>query len=446
MHLNQKHLYKFVNLLLVFALVITLLGFFTDIRNTLKFGGIDLRNRVVGARLLIRGLDPYHFKWSPGNDERLLDPLDWPTIPVTRTTVNPSILLFHSIFANLPYFTQRIIWLVIQWFFLIASVFILIKNNLHDLRTKSILITILVFISGSLLWRLHIDVGQFYIVYVFLLALAYQCFNSEVKYRNALGGFFIGLAACFRFPIIIMVLPMIIFKKVKMLTSTLLSFFSCLLVSVLLTGLQVWQNYFSAMTTNGKLNTSSISIAKVDVKKIFPKIVEGMNNLQAFNGAIPDSNSSLQFFLKENFSLYLDTKNLIIILAGVLLLYSFVIYFCCQTSDNESNIKIIDLIFSISTINILIVDFFIPAPRYPYNDVFFLIPLILLMKNINLFNTQMLSCTILMYIGLLILNGMFAWFPNEIQVGELMILTSMMLMSLIFIRGSIPLFPKKHNT
>lgn len=57
----------------------------------------------------------------------------------------------------------------------------------------------------------------------------------------------------------------------------------------------------------------------------------------------------------------------------------------------------------------------------------------------------MLSCTILMYIGLLILNGMLIWLTNEIQVGELIILTSMMLMSLMFLKGSMSIFPQKHN-
>jgi Glycosyltransferase family 87 len=447
MHLNQKNLYKFVNLLLVFALIIALLGFIIDIRNTLKFGGIDLRNRVVGARLLTKGLDPYHFKWTPIDDQKLLDPLDWPTIPVTRTTVNPSILLFHSLFANLPYFSQRIIWFIIQWFCFLGSIFIFIKNNLHGLRTKSILISVLIFICGSLVWRIHVDVGQFYIIYVFLLALAYECFSSEIKYGNAIGGLLIGLASCFRFPIIIMVLPIIIFKKIKMLTATLLGFLFCLLLSVLFTGSQVWQNYFSAMSTNSKLNIESIDVVGVDVRNIFPKIVEGMNNLQDFNGGIPDSNSSIQFLLKDILSLQLDSKYFIISLASVLLIYSFIIYkYRNYNNNNKNKIKEIDLIFFIGTINILIVDYFIPAPRHVYNNVFYIIPLILLIKNVNPFNTQMLSCTILMYIGFLALNGMFAWLPNETQTGGFLILGSMILMSFIFIRGSIPLLPKKYNT
>lgn len=434
MQIQQKYLSKLVNIVLVFAIIIALLGFVTDVKNTFKYGGMDLRNRVVGARLLTRGLDPYHFKWRPGDDERLLDPVDWPTIPVSRVTVNPSVLLFHSIFANLPYFTQRILWFVLQYFFLIATVIIFIKNSLPDLRTKLILISIFIFIFGSWLWRLHIDVGQFYIVYVFFLALGYQFFNSNVKYNNTLGGFFVGLAACLRFPIIVIVLPMIIFRKFKMLIATIISFCACLVASILLTGLQVWQDYYSAMTANSKLNIGSISVNKVDVKKIFPKVVEGMGNLQISTGGIPNSDSSLQSFLRRIFSIQLESNYSIIIVAVALLLYSFVIYRLYQT-NNQVNTKTIDLIFFIGLITILIVDFLIPAPRYPYNDVFFIIPLVLILQNINLLNVKMLSSTILMYTGLLIFNGMFSWLPAEVQVGHFLILSSMILMSLIFVRG-----------
>jgi hypothetical protein len=433
---NQKFISKLVNILLIVAIVIGLLGFLSDFRNTLKFGGIDLRNRVVGARLLTKGLDPYYFKWRQGDDERLIDPLDWPTIPVSRVTVNPSILLFQSTFANLPYFPQRIIWFVMQWFCLITSVFIFVKNSLHTLQSKFILISIFTLISGSFLWRLHIDVGQFYIVYVLLLSLAYKCFNSNFKYANALGGFFTGLAACFRFPIIVIVLPMIIFRKFQMLIATIVSFFTCLAVSILLAGLPAWQSYLSAMTANSKLNAGLISVAKVDLEKIYPKIIEGMNNLQSFAGGLPHSDSSLQSLLRRIFSLQMESKYLIIMLAATLLLYSFTIYSFNQ-NNHKANGTTVDLVFLIGLITILIADFLIPAPRYPYNDVLFIIPLILLLKNIKLSNTLMLSCAILMYTGFLILNGMFSWVPAEVQVGQFLILSSMILISIIFVKTDI---------
>ncbi len=34
-----------------------------DTVNILKYGSLDLRNRVVGTRVLLEGSDPYFFKW-----------------------------------------------------------------------------------------------------------------------------------------------------------------------------------------------------------------------------------------------------------------------------------------------------------------------------------------------------------------------------------------------
>ncbi|MEC4881463.1 MAG: hypothetical protein SAL70_08950, partial [Scytonema sp. PMC 1070.18] len=140
-------------------LAFSLLGFLVDLKNTFEYGGIDLRNRVVGARLLNRGMDPYYFKWSQGQDERLLDPLDKPYIPVSRVTVPPTVLLLHSTFANLPYFIQRVAWFLLQWGAFLTSLFILIANVKKGIEIKLLLMLGLLFVSSNF-WRIHTDVGQ----------------------------------------------------------------------------------------------------------------------------------------------------------------------------------------------------------------------------------------------------------------------------------------------
>ncbi|MBW4670319.1 MAG: DUF2029 domain-containing protein [Cyanomargarita calcarea GSE-NOS-MK-12-04C] len=427
---HHKNLQKILNLFLIFAIIITLLSATIDLKNTLKGGGVDLRNRVVGARLLNKGLDPYYFKWKPGNDERLLDPLDHTSILVSRVTVNPSILLFHSLFANLHYFPQRIFWFILQWFFLISSIILLfVRKNFDNLQTKFVLGITLILIAGSSFWKLHVDVGQFYVVYVFLLSLAYYFFTSEQKFNNAIGGLFIGLAACFRFPIIIMVLPMILFKQIKMLTTTLVSFFICLVASFFLAGSQVWQSYFSAMQTFGKLNIGSISVDKDNGELIYPKVIEGMDNIRNII-EMPSPDTSIQSLVKKFLSFNLESNYLILMLAGVLLLYSFLIYSLSRRSNHAAKTSNIDIIFLIGTISILIVDFFIPAPRYQYNNIQLLIPFFLILQNVN-FNIRMLSCTFSMFTGFLIMNGLFVWLPLEILLGESLVLSSMILISLM---------------
>ena len=70
--------------LLILALVVSGHMIVVDLRNTLRYGGTDMRGHVVGARLLARGLDPYYYLWTPGDPQQLLDPVDF-RVTLTHT-------------------------------------------------------------------------------------------------------------------------------------------------------------------------------------------------------------------------------------------------------------------------------------------------------------------------------------------------------------------------
>lgn len=129
-----------LNVLLFLALLITAIGFLVDIRNTLNYIGTDLRNRVVGARLIIEGIDPYFFKWVPGLSDRLYDPLDDPSHILSKVSVPPTVLTLHSIMARLPYLQQKVLWLIVQWTAFAGIVSIFVKSNRSRLKRISILI------------------------------------------------------------------------------------------------------------------------------------------------------------------------------------------------------------------------------------------------------------------------------------------------------------------
>jgi hypothetical protein len=53
-----------------------------------RYGGVDLRNRVVGARALLLSIDPYNVEWRPGTPIELADTHQrYPG--VTRVTAAP---------------------------------------------------------------------------------------------------------------------------------------------------------------------------------------------------------------------------------------------------------------------------------------------------------------------------------------------------------------------
>lgn len=126
------------NLLLLLAIVISIVGFVVDIRNTISYTGTDLRNRVVAARLVLEGIDPYFFNWHPGLSERLYDPLNNPLELLSKVSVPPTVLALHSIIAKLSYLQQKIIWLLVQWAAFIIIVLIFAKTSSSKLKSNSI--------------------------------------------------------------------------------------------------------------------------------------------------------------------------------------------------------------------------------------------------------------------------------------------------------------------
>lgn len=425
---EKKNVVKILNFFLAFAIIIGIFAFYKDLRNTIRYGGIDFRNRVVGARLLNIGLDPYYFKWTPGADERLLDPLDNPKLAFSRVTVSPSILLLHSPLANLPYFQQKIIWFTFQWSALVASCFLLISNFPNIIRRKITWILTLLFIFGSHFWRLHIAVGQIYILYVFLFSSAYFVLQKKLKYSEIIAGILIGLTASLRFPIIVIILPMIIFKKFKLLVATLTVFCLSLISSFIIAKPQAWSSYFSAMTTIGKFDAD----AKISInseKFTMPTTVEGVGHFsfpQHFN-----INSSLQSLIKEIFS-YQIPGNIFIFLCCIFLAVFAIFISSIYKKEIRLNNKLTwDIFFICGSLMILIGDLFIPAPRYTYNDIQFLIPLLLIFKNISFSNNKVIICILFLATGLFFLNGMFYWIPRAIAIGEYTIVTSMISIALV---------------
>ena len=134
---NQKQ--KIVNLLLILGLIISIIGVLTDINSTITFIGSDLRNRVVAARLVLDGIDPYFFQWYPGLSDKFYDPLAIPGEVLSKVSVPPTVLALHTTIAKLTYVQQKVIWLIFQWTAFISTILIFLKASSSQLRNNTII-------------------------------------------------------------------------------------------------------------------------------------------------------------------------------------------------------------------------------------------------------------------------------------------------------------------
>lgn len=128
-----------VNLLIIMAITITLIGIVLDLKNTITYIGSDLRNRVVAARLVLEGIDPYFFKWYPELSDRFYDPLDNLSAVLSKVSVPPTVLALHSIIAPLTYLQQKLIWLVVQWVAFGSTILVFLRASNSQPRSNLIL-------------------------------------------------------------------------------------------------------------------------------------------------------------------------------------------------------------------------------------------------------------------------------------------------------------------
>src|SRR5580692_4577641 len=83
---------------------------------------IDLRNRVIGARLQKDGKLPYFFKWQPSDGLRYYDPNNFDITYGNTITASP---FFHHLLypiADLPQRKISQIWLVFEYVIFISIV------------------------------------------------------------------------------------------------------------------------------------------------------------------------------------------------------------------------------------------------------------------------------------------------------------------------------------
>ena len=321
--INKESVEQRIKIILIFSIFIAMLGFLTDFENTLKYRGADLRTRVVGARFLINRFDPYSSKWNDDLSDFYLDPGDHKYSPVNKVLDTPTILFIHSLFAKIPYKLQRIIWFAFQWIFLVLTLFLLASSTGSKNRSKLIWIIGFFFISGSSFWRLHVEKGQIYILYIFLITFAYWLSQRISKNSQLFSGILLGLTASLYPPIIVIYIPMLIFKRWKLFGGNICGLLLGLIISIVKADLSLWKKYISSMYIHIKMN-----LGLIDYYGLYSKFdPEGMNNF-FFSSVMPPFDSSLPAVIKIFFGINLSLNTSIVFLSIFIILCIFLLYKC----------------------------------------------------------------------------------------------------------------------
>jgi hypothetical protein len=388
------------------SLLLLLLGMVKDLRLTLNFSGAALRNRIVSARYMHEGKDPYFSKWKEGMSDRFLDPIDSPELQVNRCTVPPSLLLLHEPLGMLPYPYIKIIWFLLEMAALGFIVLLFCQLAESKEERQVIVIVSSLFIVGSDSWHLHVERGQMYIFYAFLLALAYWFSQKKFRFNMEGSGFILGLSAWIRPTFILMDIPFLIAGKWKMIKGNLLGLFTGFLISVIAGQKSAWQSYFKAMSIWGhaQMEGMPLDLSFSNIK--YPAAGEG-TDLSLWGMDYDMEFFSVQALAKQYLGLNLSSFVLMLIFLSLLLLLA--IYFrSIRTAGDRS-------LFIFGFLILMLSEYFLPAPRASYNYVQWVFLLLLILKELR--PDQKLI--IIMLAAGILLNMSFNWIPNNKTIGEM---------------------------
>jgi hypothetical protein len=133
-----------------------------DIRYSGEYMG-DLRNRVVGARIIEDNSSPYFYKWKPGDALRYYDPQAFDIYTPSISTSTPFLHRLLIPLANLPFATAMRVWLVILYVLYFAMVAYAIVIARDAEARLAVVVTALLFLLTNA-WELHTKYGQTYLL------------------------------------------------------------------------------------------------------------------------------------------------------------------------------------------------------------------------------------------------------------------------------------------
>ena len=149
---------------------------------------IDLRSRIVGARLIKDGRDPYFYKWKTGDGIRYYDRLNFDSLTVSDITASPLLLHLLSPIADLPEAAISHFWLVLEYLLLFAITAVCWQTAGTSTQKLAVLVFSLLFLLTNA-WKQHIQSGQSYLVIPLLTALFYACLRQRTtRWWGALAG------------------------------------------------------------------------------------------------------------------------------------------------------------------------------------------------------------------------------------------------------------------
>lgn len=367
--LPSRGLLRVLQLLLALFFLINL-GI--DAYYTRKYGGIDLRDKVMGGRMLFSGTSIYTFKWHAGDDVRLFDPNDAPSAELNRYTGSPAQSLLFSSLNRMDFGTIRITWLLAQYGLFALCVWLFARGA--DKMDRTLLwASAVVLMLCSIHWHLHVERGQIYVLFGAAMAvIAYLSLTGSI-WSQRFTGAILTVLVVMKPTYAVLGLPYLFARRWNVVAGGLVSLVGLVALFGALGLFDDWQNYFAAMQRWSVANFDTGADRTAELMRGGPSIVEGLTNLRerkAFD-VEDDSLRGLASFIHGQ-DLSPRVCQMFTLVGFVVLFPLFIRRFRSMTGPDLFLLAFLGWWWTI---------FCLPAPRYDYQYVQWLAPLLLIIRD-----------------------------------------------------------------
>ncbi|MGA3131721.1 MAG: glycosyltransferase 87 family protein [Terracidiphilus sp.] len=245
------------------------------IRDLEMYSGIDLRAKVVGARLLVRGMNPYYdFRHELHPDHlRMLDAANY----------SPVLLLFYAPLCELEWRVQRIIYFSIDWIAILLCYVVLARLFPKRASGTALWAGFVLLFIADFGFRFHLERGQYYVELALLTAAAsVYLFRRSDSWLQALP---LALLVLLRPTYAICIMCVFLLRRVRHAAYAVCLCGLLFAATLPVVGMSDWKNYAASVRANEhETLDAAYAPASRPAPAVSTEVVEGIDFSKAMTG------------------------------------------------------------------------------------------------------------------------------------------------------------------
>ena len=239
------------------------------------YPGVDLRAKVVGARLILRGMNPYY----DYRHEVLPDHLRM----LEANTYSPVLLLFYAPLCELGWKVQRAVYFLVDWSALLLCYVILARAFPKRASRTALWIAFVLLFIADFSFRFHLERGQYYVEVALLTSLvSISLFRRSISWSGALP---LALLMLVRPTFVICIAGVLFLRQFRYASKVVV--LGGLLFAVLLpiVGLKDWKYYVATVRANqSEMLADAYAQGSQQAARSSTKVLEGVDFSRSLSG------------------------------------------------------------------------------------------------------------------------------------------------------------------